>query len=188
MQQANWYLLPHAHSSSAASVVYTTPPGMENSYLLAVAQAVSLNEDVGEGEEPRFWKRRCSSVIHRFGVSAQPLSAQMSPTLHQLLLLFLSLLGKELWYHILGAYSQEGRSAVSRSYPRRIRIESAKCICLQPMWIFWKTVMIYLIKCYLFCFWHMCFTHTCINTHTQRLSKITGSYQRKLWINPKLFI
>lgn len=25
---------------------------------------------------------------------------------------------------------------MSRSYPRRIRIESAKCICLQPMWIF----------------------------------------------------
>lgn len=50
MQQASCGLLPHAHSSSAPSVVYTTP-GVENSYLLAAAQAMSLNEDVGEEEK-----------------------------------------------------------------------------------------------------------------------------------------
>lgn len=64
--------------------------------------------------------------------------------------------------------------------------QDRKCQVYLPstMWIFWETVLVYLIMCYVFCSWHMCFTHMCINTDTQRLSKITGSYKRKLWINP----
>ena len=41
----------HMPTAPLRPALSTQPPGVENSYLLAAAQAMSLNEDVGEEEK-----------------------------------------------------------------------------------------------------------------------------------------